>query len=260
MALINPTIPTIGQPNSTEDQDVANALTTIVAAINAGLDTANLAAAAGITAAQLATAVQAAAGLNGASTRRGKCIIATEESRTNTAYGTLTTPDTVASVVMPTDGLLLVSYDALWKCSVAGAGRAALFIGANQMSARRNANGDQGAQAARIVTENVYSALSSGAIGLLSGSTTAGMSAPPTTGRALGFAYSGSDGLTYEINGVPLDASSSNAAEWNLGFTGGVCLVEAAAGSYDISVQFKSSSGSVTAKERRLRVWSLGLD
>lgn len=58
MALINPTIPTIGQPNSTEDQDTVNALNTIVSAINGGLDAANLAAAAGITAAQLAASAK----------------------------------------------------------------------------------------------------------------------------------------------------------------------------------------------------------
>lgn len=66
MALINPTLPTIGQPNSTEDQDVINALTTIISAINGGLDAANiadgslttadLAAAAGIVGTQLAAA------------------------------------------------------------------------------------------------------------------------------------------------------------------------------------------------------------
>lgn len=42
MALINPTLPTIGQPNSTEHQDVTNALTTIVAAFNGAVDSVNL--------------------------------------------------------------------------------------------------------------------------------------------------------------------------------------------------------------------------
>lgn len=55
MALIAPTIPTIGQPNSTEDADIVSALNTIVAAINGGLDSANLAAGAAITDAQLAS-------------------------------------------------------------------------------------------------------------------------------------------------------------------------------------------------------------
>ncbi len=48
MALINPTIPTLGDPNSTEDPDTRNSLITIRDAINGGLDDANMAAAAGI--------------------------------------------------------------------------------------------------------------------------------------------------------------------------------------------------------------------
>ena len=37
-------------------------------------------------------------------------IIATEESRTNTAYGPLATPDVVKGIVLPTDGLIVVGY------------------------------------------------------------------------------------------------------------------------------------------------------
>ena len=35
-------------------------------------------------------------------------------------------------------------------------------------------------------------------------------------------------------------------------------MVFAAAGTYDISVQFKASSGSVTVKNRKLWVWTMG--
>lgn len=42
MAVINPTIPTGGQPRGGEETDVTNALTTIVSEINGGLDAANL--------------------------------------------------------------------------------------------------------------------------------------------------------------------------------------------------------------------------
>jgi hypothetical protein len=38
---------------------------------------------------------------------------------------------------------------------------------------------------------------------------------------------------------------------------GGVCYVFAAAGTYDVSVQFKASSGSITAKSRKLWVSSV---
>lgn len=38
----------------------------------------------------------------------------------------------------------------------------------------------------------------------------------------------------------------------------GFVVLFAAAGTYDVSVQFKSSSGTVTAKERKLWVWTMG--
>ena len=46
---------------------------------------------------------------------RGKCVIAASEARTNTAFGTLTTPDQITGIVMPTDGLVLVGYEARSK-------------------------------------------------------------------------------------------------------------------------------------------------
>ena len=239
MALINPTIPTIGQPNSSEDQDIVNAFNTIVSAINGGLDTANLAAgagitgaqlaaAAGITASQLATAVQAAAGLNGASTRRGRSIIATEEARTDTAYGLMATPDRVSGIVMPASGLIFVGYQALWKESAgSNAARAAVFLGSNQLRSRDGT----GAVAVQETSHgsssaNVYLPLGSHPGGLASGGGNISVASDVTTGQIVG--------------------------EGNRG----LIAIHAAAGTYDVSVQFKASSGSVTAKERKLWVWS----
>lgn len=37
---------------------------------------------------------------------------------------------------------------------------------------------------------------------------------------------------------------------------GGVCVIEADAGTYDVSVRFKRSEGKLSAKERKLRVWT----
>jgi hypothetical protein len=39
---------------------------------------------------------------------------------------------------------------------------------------------------------------------------------------------------------------------------GGVCHVFAAAGTYSVNVQFRSTSGTITAKERKLWVYTLG--
>src|SRR6266496_5146863 len=65
--------------------------------------------------------------------RRGKSIIATSESRTNAAYGLMPTPDCVQNVVMPTDGLIFISYQATWQQSVASAAFAAIFLNAVQL-------------------------------------------------------------------------------------------------------------------------------
>lgn len=56
MGTINPAIPTIGQPNSTEDVDVRDSLTTIRDEINGNLDNANIKSAANIDGSKLASA------------------------------------------------------------------------------------------------------------------------------------------------------------------------------------------------------------
>jgi hypothetical protein len=166
--------------------------------------------------------------------RRGKAVIATEEARANTAYGLMTTPDQVSSIVVPADGLLFVSYRGMIKESVQGAAAAAVFIGANQVK-------QVDVFAAPVVAEwtsvtslgiddsgaNVY--------GLLEG--------PGTNGefslrqRTAGNAYSGD-----VTTGMPQPFAAFFVA----------------AGTYNVSVQFKASSGSVTVKNRALRVWTMG--
>jgi microcystin-dependent protein len=58
MGIIDPELPTIGEDNADADADVLNALTAILNLLNGGIDSANIAPGAGITKAQLATAVQ----------------------------------------------------------------------------------------------------------------------------------------------------------------------------------------------------------
>jgi hypothetical protein len=175
----------------------------------------------------LAAAIADAARLgltDGATVRRGKSIIATTESRTNVAYGTLATPDKVAGLVLPTDGLIFVSYQATWQESVLGAARAAIFIGANQLKTWLT-----GAAPAAQETQvaNVGAATDTPLITIPQGLNSSGNAA-----------YTG-------------DVTTGQS----IGVTG---PIKAAAGTYDISVQFKSTSGSVTAKNRELRVWSMG--
>lgn len=172
--------------------------------------------------------------------RRGKSIIGTTEARSNVAYGTLTTPDQVTGIVLPTDGFIVVGYQATWQESVDGAARAAIFVGANQLTfASENAAASPLFQEASVgMAAAIYGVLATGPLGLAgtaSGSGGVGYTGDVTTGQVLGV--------------VP-------AAGTGLG--GGPTYIFAAAGTYTVSVQFKASSGSVTAKNRKLWCWTMG--
>jgi hypothetical protein len=209
---------------------------------------------AGVETDDLETEVTQALGLNttasghgGAAVRRGKSIIATEEARTDTAYGLLTTPDQVENVVMPTDGLIVVAYQALWKESVTGAARAAIFVGADQLKIAHNTATPATQAAARPST--AYANLHTWGGGLASIDPAADTS-QVTTGQVVGFhSQTPETSVNVEIDGSEVDGPL---------FGAGPCYIFAAAGTYDISVQFKASSGSVTAKERKLWVWTVG--
>lgn len=224
MGLLNLTLPSIGQPNSTEDVDVVNAFSAIQTLVNGNLDATNLTA-----------ATQQQLGLTSAG--RGATNIATSESRSNVAYGTLPTPDQVSNVVLPTNGLLIIGYQATWQQST-GVATAAVFIGANQLKVLGTGNG------APTVQEATFSGAGTGT-DLALGTTPYGLA----RGTA---AYSG-DVTTGQVLGV--GANSAVAPTDNVP---GPVWVWAAAGTYTISVQFKASAGSVTAKNRRLWVLSFG--
>lgn len=149
--------------------------------------------------------------------------IETEESRTNVAFGTLPTPDEITGIVVPTDGLVLIGYRAIVKASVGGsAARAAIFIGANQLTnyvgTSNEAVIDEGSSevANSLVTynEGLKAFTGIGEAALKSG-----------TGVVLG-------------NLVPVFMT---------------------AGTYTVSVRYKASSGSVTAKNRKLWVGVMGV-
>lgn len=160
-------------------------------------------------------------------------IIAAEEARTNVAYGKLGTPDEISGVVLPTNGLMLIGYSANVKNSAAPEGRAAIFIGANQLKA------DQGkteptVQECQLSAATTFHHISTYYGGLIQQPNGEVWGGDVTTGQVLSSFSSGST------------------------IHGGPCIVFAAAGTYTISVQFKAASGSVTAKERKLWVAVLG--
>lgn len=169
----------------------------------------------------------------------GKSNIATEESRSNSSYGYLTTEDKVSGIVLPTDGLIVVAFQAMWKQSVSAAGAAALFIGANEAKIAVDTEAAPGTTAASPGTStNTYKALVSSPDAILSGGGDAtAYTGDVTTGQVLGVA-NGSSGLN----------------------KGGLVHIFAAAGTYEVGVKFKASSGSVTVKERKLWVWSMAFD
>lgn len=188
---------------------------------------------------------------------RGATNISTTESRTNTAYGLLTTPDKV-TVTLPTNGLIAVAYQATWQESANQAARAAIFLGATQQTI---APAD-GAAAPKTVEAgyggggivNTDRSLCSFSSGLASTGNATAFTGDVTTGQAIG-AHSvnvvsgvGSGAAFYVGGGGPHTVDG----------VGGPCVIFAAAGTYDVSVQFKASSGSVTAKNRKLWVWTAG--
>lgn len=154
------------------------------------------------------------------------------ETRTNVAYGLMpTVPDRIQNIVVPTGGKLRVDFAAIWNNSVAGAGRAAIFVGANQIKRMPAAGGAPTVQEASIggsSTSDSY--LLTGAGGLIT-----------NTGGGAGTA----------INAITTGLILANDAATPQGLA---CDIWVPAGTYDVSIQFKSTSGNVNVKERHLWV------
>ncbi len=153
--------------------------------------------------------------------------------RENAAFGTLTTPDEIKEVVVPTNALLLIGSSFGLKSSVSGAGRAAIFIGANQL---KGAAGGANPVVQEVATTAAGSLQHVTTYpGGLSIQTFAIWGADVTTGQTLGDVAAAA---------VPV--------------LGGFAVIFVAAGTYNITLQFKATSGNVTAKERKLWACVLG--
>ena len=155
--------------------------------------------------------------------------IATEQAVTTTSFLSMETPD-MAEVTVPEGGLVVMGYQALVKESVTGAGRAAIFIGSNQIqtsSADNRSLAQETSFGSGTHTAEQFMPLATWPQGLNSQNNAYELTTFPSTGYAIG-APSG----------------------------GGLCsIMITSAGTYRIGVQFKSSSGSVTVKQRHLWVW-----
>lgn len=199
----------------------------IAEVVNGGLSNENIASGAAIARSKLEGGAQGVAG-----TWYAPVINAAEQSANSPAFTNLSTPDEISGVVLPTNGLIVVGYSANIKSSVSSAGAAAIFIGSNQV--KIDAGG--AAPAAQFVS-------------------TSGTTFHHISTNSYGLALVGSEVWTGDVTtGQILGAANSGVA---LG--GGPIHVFAAAGTYTVSVKYGASSGTVTAKERKLWVWVLGV-
>jgi hypothetical protein len=182
----------------------------------------------------------------------------TQRTRTNTAYGTMpTAPDILTGLAMPAvGGKFKVTYRATWQQSATAAARAAIFLGSNQLVVPRDSGPvtEAGAIAGGGGNIDTDTALVSVPWGLAS-LPSSGASVDATTGQAIAVA--------------PGNAAGTEA-RWELGGTlnstllalavGGACEIFAAGGTtYDVSVQYKASSGNVLRKNAALvvEVWGV---
>jgi hypothetical protein len=148
-------------------------------------------------------------------------IITAEQSREGTSFATLSTADEIKNIVLPPNGLIQIFFVAKVKSSVSSAGQVTAFLGSNQILQSNNAP-------VFAYTNSIeYASIGTSPGGLQ----TVNNSAPwVTTGQTLGRSEA------YPGGGGPMTSF-------------------AAAGTYNLTIQYKASSGSVTAKERKL--WAI---
>lgn len=153
--------------------------------------------------------------------RRGYLSIPTSQSVTSTTYTSLATPDQLP-ITMVSGGWLMIGFQGQWFSSVSAAGSAAIFVNGNQIRIQSSAGP------------------------VVQSATTVGV---------------GQNSLYTSVAG--LGAASNTATDGNtqiIGFTGagGIITSIAPAGTYNVGIQFKSTSGSVTASARQLWVMAIG--
>lgn len=239
MGIVNPTMGALGGARGDGETNDRNALQALLAEFNGNIDTNNLKAAAGLVAGQLDSAtVQAILGLSGSgAARRGKVNIPGADTTAAVTFaignlGGAGHQDVVPGIVLPTDGLIAVGYQAIWQNTVGSNARAAIFLGATEVKMGNGSGAPGTAEAFGPPEVNDDGIVNSYPCGLqMAGG--AGAATEITTGQILG--------------------TFTTAAQ------GGVCYIFAAAGTYDVSIQFKNSAaGSLTVKNRHLWVWSMG--
>lgn len=147
------------------------------------------------------------------------------ETITSTSYADMTTPDRVQNIVLPTDGLIDIYYHAEWSSSVSNVGKAAIFLGSNQLK-KPTSTGGTSVQEVTSAASNIESPVVTCSAGLVAAVNSVDYGGPVTTGQVIG-----------DNNGI-----------------GGACTVFAAAGTYTVGIKYKSSSGTVQRRYGKLWV------
>lgn len=191
------------------------------AGLQPGSVTSNVLAAGAVGPSQLSSAVVQDLGLNsGGNSGRGAVSISGAQGYAATSYGTLATPDQV-SITLQTNGIIAVLFEALWKVT-SGTSSAGVFIGASQI---------------QYITPNGVPVV-----------------APATnTNTHLGELVTSQGILTNVPSGVS-DSSDSAGPMW----AGTPIFIRAAAGTYNVSIQFQQTGGgSMSVQNRHLNVWTV---
>lgn len=188
-----------------------------------------------------------------AGARGGKSIIPDEQTGGPGGLVLLGTPDRVQNIDLPANALIVVAFEAMMRKPGQGtaAGGAAIFVGENQLKVANVGQAAPVESSAGIFAggPTVYTPVVSCAAGLACDPNAAATySGDVATGQALALAQPVTDPGGARLIGPG-------------GATGGLChIFGLPAGTYEVSVRFgrigAGTSGSITAKERKLWVWT----
>jgi hypothetical protein len=178
----------------------------------------------GLTEEYLAAALKERIGIT-ANRARATIIPGEETYSGGAAFGLMATPDEAPGIVLPEKGLIIASYQALWDGGAAGnPAKAAFFLGANQLKNPVGGSAPAVQQAETSATVKQWLT---------------------TVGSGLATTSSGVASTGAVTTGVTMALASGSGA---------LCVIEAEAGTYNLSVKFTGTS--TRAKERRLYVWT----
>lgn len=191
---------------------------------------------------QLAEGTESTDGLNDHLARAGaearRSIVTAEQSITSATFQVLGIADRIEDMDIDADDLLVVVFMGEFKSSGAGNGRAAIFVGGEQLMI-----GGSNQAAATRAEETSFTYVASHPLGLAgSESTATGTSSLPTP-----VGISAKD--TRQFVGATEVASTIEQL-------GGACVIRPDTGIHDVEIRWSATSGSITARNRRLYAWT----